>query len=121
MKTKIVATIGPASESNDVLSRMNELGLTLIRINSAHVEPDYVSKVTKMLRSINPDIGIMIDLKGPELRTGSFPGGHFNVKKGTEYIVGKDITFNNDRAFENVEDGDSVLMSDGEIEFKVTD
>ncbi len=121
MKTKIVATVGPASESPEMLAKMNGYGLTLVRINSAHAETDYVSRITKAVRSINPDVGVMIDLKGPELRTGTFAGGRFEVQTGREYRIGRDITINNDRAFDNVEEGDSVLMSDGEVEFTLID
>ncbi|KAA8923141.1 pyruvate kinase [Thermoplasma sp.] len=119
MKTKIVATIGPASSSQDVMKGMIENGLSLVRINSAHADIRDVSSITKMVRSLNKDVGIMIDLKGPELRTGEFPGGSLKIASGKEYIMGRDIVLNNMNALSTVQVGDRILMSDGEVTFEV--
>ncbi|BAB60191.1 pyruvate kinase [Thermoplasma volcanium GSS1] len=119
MKTKIVATVGPASEDPSILKQMVKNGLSLIRINSAHAEISYVAKIVKEMRDINPDVGVMVDLKGPELRTGTFPGGSLRISKGNKYTIGKEITLNNEKAIGNIQTGDKVLMSDGEVEFTV--
>ncbi len=85
-KTKIVATIGPASFNENILKNMARKGLSVIRINTAHIEPGYILSVSKLLNKINSDlntkIGIMVDLKGPELRTGLFKSGYINIEAG---------------------------------------
>lgn len=119
MKTKIVATIGPASSSPEIMKQMIDNGLSLVRINSAHADIKDVSKITQMVRSINRDVGIMIDLKGPELRTGEFAGGTLKISSGKDYVMGKDIVLNNMNVLSAVQVGDRILMSDGEVSFEV--
>ena len=119
MKTKIVATIGPASRSADILKGMMENGLSLIRINSAHADIKDVEEITKLVRSLDRNVGVMIDLKGPELRTGEFNGGLLRIVSGTNYVMGKDLVLNNMNALSSVQVGDKILMSDGEVSFEV--
>ncbi|PYB68239.1 pyruvate kinase [Thermoplasma sp. Kam2015] len=119
MKTKIVATIGPASRSADILKGMMENGLSLIRINSAHADIKDVGEITKLVRSLDRNVGVMIDLKGPELRTGEFNGGMLRIVSGTNYVMGKDLVLNNMNALSAVQVGDKILMSDGEVSFEV--
>ncbi|MCL5989634.1 MAG: pyruvate kinase, partial [Candidatus Thermoplasmatota archaeon] len=100
--------------------------LSAIRINTAHIEPGYIQKVKTVVDEINSEIhkhvGIMVDLKGPELRTGVFKNGSLQVNRGKEYTVGKggDIEFNHDSALASLHEGDQILLSDGKIRMRVT-
>ena len=125
-RTKIVATIGPASFKRSLLKTMFRNNLSAIRINTAHIEPGYIQKVKTVVDEINSEIhkhvGIMVDLKGPELRTGVFKNGSLQVNRGKEYTVGKggDIEFNHDSALASLHEGDQILLSDGKIRMRVT-
>ena len=75
--TKIIATMGPASADMAVLEKMAKNGLSAVRINTAHADPGYIGKIKGMIDRVNKKlgtyIGVLVDLKGPELRTGNFP------------------------------------------------
>ena len=129
-RTKIIATIGPASFSQSVMKKMVKHGLSCVRINTAHVEPDYIGKVRKLVDSVNliqgSHVSIMVDLKGPELRLSDFRSGDFSVKRGKEYTMSGingngDMKLNNDRVVETLETGTVVKVNDGKVVFKVTD
>ena len=87
---------------------MADKGLSTVRINTAHIDPGYITQVGKMIYKINSEhnkkLGIMVDLKGPELRTGKFPGGTLNIESGKIY---------------NMSDGDSI-KSDISINYKIS-
>lgn len=127
-QTKIVATIGPSSDNPSTLKDMVKRGLSAVRINTAHIEEGYIAKVKGLVDRINKEVsssvGIMIDLKGPELRTGTFPGGHFSVKEGSTYKLTssgskESIKINYPSVLNNLEPGDKVVMSDGRVKFSV--
>jgi len=127
-KTKIIATIGPASFDESILIKMANAGLSAIRINTAHIDPGYITNVSKMLNKINNDlktnIGIMVDLKGPELRTGIFNNNIFNVIAGNKYIISDnnnskyDILINH-KIKEYIDDNTIIAINDGKVRFKV--
>lgn len=125
--TKIVATIGPASFDHDILKQMYNNGLSVIRINTAHIEPGYIAKVKELTSSMNKEtgrhVGIMVDLKGPELRTGEFPGGSLTVSKGEQFNVspsnGGRISFSHPEIYQTLAQKDLILLSDGKIAMRV--
>ncbi|HKJ96663.1 MAG TPA: pyruvate kinase, partial [Thermoplasmataceae archaeon] len=128
-QTKIVATIGPSSDNASTLREMVKNGLSAVRVNTAHIKEGYITKVRKMVDSVNSDmgsnIGIMIDLKGPELRTGTFEGGRFSVEEGDTYRLVStggspgDILINYPSVFRSLQKGDEIVMSDGKVKFRV--
>lgn len=130
-KTKIVGTIGPASNDISVLRGMFRSGLSNIRINTAHIKDGDITQVRKMVDSLNSElgtcVGIMVDLKGPELRTGEFKEKPFGITEEKTYrISGKcerkdDIEINYPAIFSSVSVGDIILMSDGKVKFEVTE
>src|SRR5262249_8106933 len=97
-KTKIVATIGPASESPDMLARLIRAGLDVARLNFSHGSPSRHAEVIQCIRGAARETGrrvaIMADLPGPKLRLGKIdpepiqllPGAHFTLT--SEHIVG---------------------------------
>ncbi len=125
--TKIVATIGPSSFKEEVLKKMYSYGLSIVRINTAHIEPGYIAKVKDLTCRINEQtgrhVGIMVDLKGPELRTGTFPGGKITVTRGEKFELplsnkGR-ITFSHNEIYRSLVPKDHILLSDGKVTMKV--
>ena len=131
--TKIVATVGPSSDSRDVLKKLFLNGLSTVRINTAHISVGYITKIRKLVDDLNSEleknVGIMVDLKGPELRTGKFPGGELKISAGGSYRLlpeGKEgdgdlIRINSDKIFDSLSRGDTIVMSDGKLSFEVTE
>lgn len=125
--TKIVATIGPSSFNENVLGEMYQNGLSIVRINTAHIEPGYIKKVKELTDELNrikeKHVGVMVDLKGPELRTGTFTGGFLKVRQGENFEIpvtnhGK-ISFSHPEIYSTLSTGDLILLSDGKITMKV--
>lgn len=130
-KTKIIATVGPSSQDPEVLSRMIDLGLSCVRINSAHITSGFIGKMKDVVSELNrkkgTHVAIMVDLKGPELRTSSFTGGKKKIISGKvfklvpEATKDDEIGINHPSVISSLKSGDVVYMSDGRVSFNVTD
>ena len=132
-KTKIVATIGPASESPEVMRQMLEAGMDVARINFSHGDFDSHRRVIHNLRQAASAVGrrlaILADLPGPKMRLGQIspepielvPGASFSLT--TEEIVGdagrSSVTFAH--LPRSVKPGDTLLLADGLIQLEVVD
>lgn len=133
-KTKIVCTIGPASQDKEVLTSLVKAGMNVMRLNFSHGDhEEHLGKV-KTLREINAELGtniaFMLDTKGPEIRTGSF-GSDQNTKmsftKGdkitltTKEVEGtKDLLYVNYAGLPNdVEVGGHILIDDGLVDLLI--
>jgi pyruvate kinase len=68
-RTKIVATLGPASDDAESIAKLVEAGADVFRINMSHAQPDAARALVQRVRSVSTEVGILIDTKGPELRT----------------------------------------------------
>ncbi len=89
--TKIVATIGPASNTPDILKRMIEAGVDVVRLNFSHgTAEDHVARA-QMVRdaaaACGREIAIMADLQGPKIRVGKFKDGKIELVKGEKFIL----------------------------------
>ena len=75
-RTKIIATIGPSSKSADMILKLYQKGMNVVRVNMSHASiddlKDIASIVSKLNRRITSSIGLMIDTQGPEIRTSNF-------------------------------------------------
>ncbi len=132
-KTKIVATIGPASNSKEVLKELIEAGANVFRLNFSHGTHDDHSKVIQMIAELNEEMGtnicILQDLQGPKIRTTLIEDGQVEIAKGDKLsITTKDITGNHELIGttykslpRDVKPGDTILIDDGKIELKVED
>lgn len=129
-RVKIIGTVGPASFSIETLKKMARKGLSAVRINTAHVEPEYIEKTRKLVDSVNSrldsHIGIMVDLKGPELRLGEFKNGEFNITQGKQYILSGpgesgDFSLNRKGIIEKLKHGDHIKLNDGRVSLRVID
>ena len=95
-KTKIICTIGPASENKKVLTEMVKSGMDIMRMNFSHGSHEEHQKKIDLIREINKElnsnVSILLDTKGPEIRTGDFENGCVEFKKNTDItIVYKDV------------------------------
>ncbi|ERK46735.1 pyruvate kinase [Faecalitalea cylindroides] len=129
-KTKIVCTIGPASESKEVLTKLVNEGMNIARLNFSHGSYEEHGNRIKLIREVSKEtgkpIGILLDTKGPEIRLGDFENGGCEFKEGDIVrIVKEEVLGNHERftircpeVFNDVKAGDYILMDDGKM--KVT-
>jgi len=129
-KTKIVATIGPASESEEILNRLIKSGTDLFRFNLKHNDFDWhkktIAKVTEIAKNLNKKIGIMVDFQGPEIRVETKNGTDLEIKAGESVFITnkfideeKNIRVNQSLVIKQIKAGDIVFLDDGELELKI--
>ena len=132
-KTKIVATLGPASEIPEVMEKMILEGVNVFRINFSHAKHEEISKRIGTIRAIDEKLSthtsILADLQGPKLRVGEMEEGAF-VNPGDEVIFTTDSPFvgNAKKAYMNysnfpkdVTAGERILLDDGKLIFEVVE
>lgn len=126
-RTKIIATISDRRCSADFIKKLHESGMDAVRINTAHQKPEDTIMVIRNVRKVSDRIGIILDTKGPELRTTNNKED-FEVKKGQRIYVsgdpdcmsGPDCIFINYKDFaRDVRPGRRILIDDGGIELLV--
>ncbi len=130
-KTKIVATLGPATSTKKVLKAMVEAGVNVFRINFSHADYDDVKERIKMIRDLNKEYGyntaILGDLQGPKLRVGVMsedivvnPGDEITFVTGEAFKGTKERVYMNYQAFpKDVNPGERILLDDGKLMFEV--
>lgn len=131
-KTKIIATIGPASNNRDTLEKMLRAGVNVVRLNFSHGTYEQHGDVIKMIRSLsrelNRPVGILLDLQGPKVRTGKLENGEpVQLGKNDLFkITSRKVTGSREIVSttykhlpEDVWKGDKILVDDGLIELKV--
>lgn len=130
-KTKIVATLGPATSDKKTLKAMIEEGANVFRINFSHANYDDVKKRVKMIRELDEELGtasaILADLQGPKLRVGIMkeevvvnPGDEIDFCTGEEFEGTKKRVFMNYDEFpQDVKAGERILLDDGKLIFEV--
>ncbi len=128
--TKIVATIGPATESEEIIEELIHAGMNVARFNTKHGTPEWHSeriiRVREIAKKMGVSIGILLDLQGPEIRI-TIPGGEkFEVQNGDEVTLVSDGSGNNPRqpqipqnVIETLSVGNHVLIDDGLGEFEI--
>ncbi len=102
-KTKIVCSIGPVSESIEMLESLVQVGMDVARINFSHAtvkeRKTIVDNIRKVRKSTGANIAIMWDTKGPEFRTGTFKNGFVQLKDGHTVRIVKDNVVGNEERF----------------------
>ena len=130
-KTKIICTIGPASESEEVLRELMLAGMNVARFNFSHgtheEQKQKLSKVIKISCELNLPVATLLDTKGPEIRLRDFEGGKAELESGqlfiltTEEMLGTKekaaITYKNLK--NDIQVGSTILIDDGKIEMTV--
>jgi len=93
-RTKIVATLGPASESEESIRELILAGMNVARMNCSHgdweTRAERIRKVRKIARELQRPIGILVDIQGPKIRTGTLPDEGVLIKQGEEIILTSD-------------------------------
>ncbi|WP_420320747.1 pyruvate kinase [Flagellimonas sp.] len=130
-KTKILATLGPATSTKEVLREMIGAGVDVFRINFSHASHDDVAKRIQMIRELNEELevntSILADLQGPKLRVGVM-GGEAVVAPGDEitFATGEPFEGSAQRVYMNysnfpkdVKPGERILLDDGKLIFEV--
>ncbi|MCH2033916.1 MAG: pyruvate kinase [Tenacibaculum sp.] len=129
-KTKIVATLGPATNTKEILADMAAAGVNVFRVNFSHADYDTVKERIRQIREINEERGynvaVLADLQGPKLRVGV-------MEDGVELKAGDSFTFtteeckgSKEKAFmtyqqfpRDVKPGENILVDDGKLQFEV--
>lgn len=129
-KTKIIATLGPASSDKETMTQLVQAGVDIFRINFSHADYDLVRKNVEMIREINKElgqsVGILGDLQGPKLRVGI-------VKEGSYLNPGDILTFTNEKIEgdstrvymtyqkfpQDVKAGETIMIDDGKLVLQV--
>src|SRR5690242_16107320 len=131
-RAKIVATLGPASSSPDMIKRLFVAGADVFRINMSHTSQDRMRELVAAIRAIERDsgrpIGILVDLQGPKLRLGTFAGGSAMVKRGDEFVLDSDAApgdatrafLPHPEIFAAMQSGHALLIDDGKVKLTVT-
>ena len=127
-RTKIVATIGPATESPEQLRRLIEAGATTFRLNFSHGDHSEHAARIRTIRSVAEELGVHIgilqDLQGPKIRLGRFKDGPITVAKGDSFtLTSRDVactqeiaTVTYDKLADEVVPGSRILLDDGRVE-----
>jgi pyruvate kinase len=93
-RTKIVATLGPASSERSVIAELFRAGADVFRINMSHTSHDRLRELVSTIRSLESEferpIGILVDLQGPKLRVGQFSSGPVTLAKGDTFTFDTD-------------------------------
>ena len=130
-KTKIVCTIGPASESETVLKKLMLAGMNTARINFSHggfkEQEEKINRIKKVREELNLPVALLLDTKGPEVRIGKFEDGEIFLKEGDNFCLTTDKIWGNQYEFsvsyqdlpQEVGHGDKMLIDDGLIEVEV--
>lgn len=131
-KTKIVCTIGPASESVEVLEKLIDAGMNVARLNFSHGDHAEhkvrIDRINEVARKKGKIVGILLDTRGPEIRTHSMKNGRVDIVKGQKIDVSMNevegteevfsITY--DKLIEDVTEGSTILLDDGLVQLEVT-
>ena len=129
-QTKIVATIGPSSESREVLKGMIEAGVDVARLNFSHGDYEAMGKIIKNIRELNREMGkhvaILADLQGPKIRIGEMENDVHLEEESEFTLVTENITGNQKEATirypeiaTDVSPGERILLDDGKIVLEV--
>ena len=132
-KTKIVCTIGPASESREVFTALCKAGMNVARLNFSHgTHEEHLARI-EMIKSVREEldlpIAIMLDTKGPEYRIGTFREGKIHLSEGqaftftTEKVEGDEnrVSVSYSHLAEEMAKGDTILVNNGILIFRVED
>ena len=129
--TKIVATVGPASRSPEVLGRMIDAGLNVVRLNFSHGDPEDHRQTVQMVRDLavskGVTIGILQDLQGPKIRVGRFAEGSVTLNPSQKFVITMDeVEGNAERVGStykglaaDVTPGMTLLLDDGNMSLRV--
>lgn len=133
-KTKMIFTIGPASDTEEIISKLIEAGMSASRHNFSHgnheEHRERINMIKRLRKKYNKSIAIILDTKGPEIRTGNFNKDKIELNEGQKFTVycGEEIVGDNTKCYitydglcKDVKKGDSILIDDGLVGMEVED
>src|SRR3954468_1206452 len=124
-RTKILATLGPASSDAQTIGKLFDAGADVFRINMSHTQPDKMRELVTAIRSVEEargrPIGVPVDLQGPKLRIGEFKSTAVNLDNGPSFTLDSDPTpgdakrvyLPHPEIFAALEPGHALLLDDG--------
>lgn len=131
-KTKMIFTIGPASDNEDTLRKFIQIGMSAARLNFSHgtheTHKEKIDMIKKLRENLNSPTAIILDIKGPKIRTHNFINGGVELIKGQEFtfMCGQEILGDNSRCsisydtlYQDVSIGGSILVDDGLLKFTI--
>lgn len=130
-KTKIVCTIGPATDTPEMLSKLMDAGMNVVRLNTSHGDLEEHRRKIRLVKEIRGDrklpIAILLDLAGPKIRTGYLERDEVSLEEGSELVLTTEDVLGNEKILSvnypglpaDVKPGDRILLSDGAIELEV--
>lgn len=130
MKTKIVATLGPSSDSEEIIHQLVKHGLDIARFNFSHCTyPEFLSRKARLLKACKAerkDVKVLMDLQGPRIRVGELPTGSRTLKEGEVIIFSTEIKNDPQIIFidepylhKDIKKGEAVYLTNGEMELTV--
>ncbi len=132
-RVKVVATLGPASSSPEMIQRLFAAGVDVFRINMSHSTHEGARELMSAVRAVaarnRHSIGVLCDLQGPKLRLGEFNGGRVFVADGSEFHFDRDektpgsatrVFLPHPQIFSGVQPGHNLLLDDGKLRMRVT-
>ena len=130
-KTKIVCTLGPASDSVEMIGRLMDAGMNVCRLNMSHgsyeEQGERIERIKRLRREKNLPVGILLDTKGPEVRTKTVEGGKVTLEAGQEFTLtsreiegsAEAVSITYPRMVELVSPGTRILIDDGLLDMSV--
>ena len=128
--TKIVCTLGPASDSEEMVSKLMDAGMNVCRLNMSHgtheEQAERIARIKRLRAQKGIPVAILLDTKGPEVRTKTVAGGKVTLESGAEFVLTSreiegsehEVSITYPRMVELVPPGTRVLIDDGLIEMK---
>ena len=130
-KTKIIATVGPASCEYNVIKKLFLAGVDVFRLNFSHGDHEFHQKnadlIRKVEKELSKNVAIMMDLQGPKIRIGVFEEGRASLKAGAKFVLDLNKEFGNAKRvllphpeiFPSLKAGSDILIDDGRILLRV--
>jgi len=131
-KTKMIFTIGPASDNEDTLRKFIEIGMSAARLNFSHgtheTHQEKIAMIKRLREEMDSPTAIILDIKGPKIRTHNFINGGVELVKGQEFtfVCGEEILGDSSRCsvsydilYKDVKIGGTILVDDGLLKFRI--
>jgi len=129
-KTKIVATVGPASEDPKIIENMILQGVDVFRLNIKHNNLEWhekiIKRIKKIVKALSKNTAIMMDLQGPEIRLETKDGEDLEIEVGETFLLAqnfvegrKSVRIKQVKFFDRVKRGDEIFVDDGKIQLRV--
>lgn len=132
-KTKMIFTIGPASDNEETLRKFIEIGMSAARLNFSHgtheTHKEKIELIQRLSKEMNSATAIVLDIKGPKIRTHNFVNDGVTLNDGDDFdfICGEEIlgdekrcSISYDVLYQDIKVGGKILVDDGLLKFKVT-